>query len=231
MAVCRSCGGSVMARSRRRRENHYVCASNFLRRDSVCGNNLEIRVETADSAVLDVVERELLCPGVIELAIDKLVKKVNEPDQDLHARREQVAEALRKAEQELLNLQAAIAEGGELRTLVDALKEREQRREQLRRELRGLDALPAMQKVAQGLKLDVLRHLDEWRGLLGGEVATGRQLLRKVLDGRLVFTPRHEVDESWYDVAGSGSVAPVLAGVQPLKALVAVRGIEPRSRG
>ena len=231
MALCGSCGGNMMARRRHRYENHYVCASNFLRGDSVCRNNVEIRMDTADSAVLDVVERELLCPEVIELAMDKLVKKVNEPDPALNSRREQVSEALMKTEQELGNLQSAIAAGGDLQTLLDGVRERERRRDQLRRELHSLDALPAMQELAHGLKLDVLRHLEQWQGLLGGQVATSRQLLRKVLDGRMVFTPRRKADEIWYDVSGSGSVAPVLAGVSPLKAMVAVRGIEPRSRG
>jgi hypothetical protein len=47
-----------------------------------------------------------------------------------------------------------------------------------------------------------LRQLSEWQGLLAQNVPIARQILRKVLEGRLVFVPRHEGAEHWYEFAG-----------------------------
>jgi|SRR5688572_8975552 hypothetical protein len=43
-----------------------------------------------------------------------------------------------------------------------------------------------------------------------------RQILRKVLEGRLVFVPRNEGDEHWYEFSGDGSLARFFSGVEPL---------------
>ena len=45
---------------------------------------------------------------------------------------------------------------------------------------------------------------SEWKGLLAQNVPIARQILRKVLEGRLVFVPRHEGDEHWYEFSGEG---------------------------
>jgi hypothetical protein len=50
--------------------------------------------------------------------------------------------------------------------------------------------------------------MDDWRGLLGRNVATSRQLLRKLLDRdtRFVFYPMADAGERWYELGVTPSM-------------------------
>src|SRR5438128_7185361 len=63
---------------------------------------------------------------------------------------------------------------------------------------------------------EALQQLSEWNGLLAQNVPIVRQILRKVLEGQLVFVPRHEGDEHWYEFSGEGSLTKFFGGVEPL---------------
>lgn len=78
-----------------------------------------------------------------------------------------------------------------------AIKERELRRAHVRAELRALNA-PLSVHGPDGVTAEALHHLDEWRGLLGQNTSLSRQLLRKVLEGRLAFIPRRDGTDRWY---------------------------------
>ena len=54
------------------------------------------------------------------------------------------------------------------------------------------------------IRWEPLQQLSEWKGLLAQNVPIARQILRKVLEGRLVFVPRHEGDDHWYEFSGEG---------------------------
>lgn len=110
-------------------------------------------------------------------------------------------------------------------TLLEGIKEREVRRHELRGELDALAATPAIREAATSVRVDLLRQVEEWRGLLGRHVSTSRQLLRKLLDGRIVFSAKHEGDDHWYDLAGQATVSKVFAGVPALKAVASPTGI------
>jgi hypothetical protein len=48
-----------------------------------------------------------------------------------------------------------------------------------------------------------------------------------VLEGRLVFVPRHEGDEHWYEFSGEGSLTKFFNGVEPLtRAMASPPGFE-----
>jgi hypothetical protein len=127
MAICGTCGGNLLIRSRShgRRRAYYGCPRNLV---NGCTNDVEIPMEMADAAVLDIVEGQLLTRDVIELALDKLLQKAHEPAEDVDATHAHLKDALGHVEQELANFTTAIAEGGALRSLLDAVKERERRR-------------------------------------------------------------------------------------------------------
>jgi hypothetical protein len=66
--------------------------------------------------------------------------------------------------------------------------------------------------------------LADWQGLLTGQPIQARQILRKLLDGRLVFTPGQDTRGRFYDVAGHATLGPVLAGTFLAKAMVTPGG-------
>lgn len=84
-------------------------------------------------------------------------------------------------------------------------------------------ALQALDQLAQAATLDVAdvsaklgTILDGWRDPLGGDVAQARQVLRKLLAGRLVFTPTTTADGTrMYEFTGHGVLDPIVAGAKP----------------
>src|SRR5262249_6306424 len=59
----------------------------------------------------------------------------------------------------------------------------------------------------------LLERLMDWRGLLQRQTAEARQILRKLLVRRLVFTPREDEEGKYYEFAGKGAISEVITGV------------------
>jgi hypothetical protein len=55
-----------------------------------------------------------------------------------------------------------------------------------------------------GILTPLADQSSESKGLLAQNVPIARQILRKMLEGRFVFVPRHEGDEHWYEFSGEG---------------------------
>lgn len=101
----------------------------------------------------------------------------------------------------------AIAAGGELASLVGRLRELEAKKEAL------IEELVAQRPVEMPPRSVVEDRLADWRRMLRGSVATGRAVLDRVLDGRIVFTPvgtaAYEFEApTRYDRLFSGLVVP-----------------------
>ena len=134
---CGCCGGGMVVKSRdhgRKRAHRYACSSYHLRGRSVCENKFELILAEADALMLDAVEQDLLADDVVEMAIAEAVAMLSAPVAPVSAiddaRRE-----LRAIQGQLLHLTSAVASGGELSSLVDAIRQREQRRVQLERQV------------------------------------------------------------------------------------------------
>ena len=67
-------------------------------------------------------------------------------------------------------------------------------------------------------------RLADWRGLLGRQVAQGRQILKKLLVGRIVFRQR---EDGIYEFSGQASLGRIIAGLACTKTVVAPTGFEP----
>ena len=222
MATCGACGGGMLVYSRkspRQRAFFYGCPR---ARVDLCRNNLEVPMETADAAALEIIADDVLSPDVIELAIEKLMAMFDAPAENINDRRGRIADGLRKVEKELAHLQVAVAAGEPPETLLTGIRERERRQNDWRAELRSLDAGPTVRAAAGQIRHEALQLLDDWRGLLGKHVATSRQLLRKVLDReRFVFYPQSMGAERWYDLGVMPTLDRFFAAVPLLKKAVA----------
>ena len=77
-----------------------------------------------------------------------------------------------------------------LSALVAVVRDRERRRTNIARRLQRAEALTRATKLdAKRLERELLGELDDWRGLLADDAAAARPALRRLLVGRLVFTP------------------------------------------
>ena len=231
MAICGACGGGMLIRSRkasRQRSFFYGCAANYQRGEDVCRNGLEIPMSMADRAVLEMIEESILTPAVIEEAIEHLFGMVSEPSESDAQRTANLRASIERLEAEVARLTAAIADAGALRTLVDGLKDREARLQELRGALDAAEDRPRPTHLnVDSIRWEALRQLSEWKGLLAQNVSIARQIMRKVLEGRLVFVPRQEADEHWYEFSGEGSLTKFFSDVAPLKAVASPQGFEP----
>ena len=130
-----------------------------------------------------------------------------------------------RLDKEVTRLATAIAAGGDLAALLAALQERERRRSQIRAELATLGRLAKRDAVDTRGVLDQLREsLTDWQGMLRQETPEARRALRALLAGRLVFTPRGEGEDRYYDFEGPGTVSRVIAGLVLPKSVVTPAG-------
>ena len=66
------------------------------------------------------------------------------------------------------------------------------------------------------LRADLHARIGEWRTLLRSHVETGQQLLRRVLDGKLVLTPERDAEGPYYRFVGQGAWWKLLSGLGPI---------------
>jgi hypothetical protein len=52
-------------------------------------------------------------------------------------------------------------------------------------------------------------RLTDWQGILGRHVGEARGILRKLLVGRLVFTPSEAAGDRYYKFSGQGTLSEV----------------------
>jgi hypothetical protein len=64
---------------------------------------------------------------------------------------------------------------------------------------------------AARLRKDLRRRLEDWRSLLGRQTPVARQILTKLIDGRLVFAPHP--DEQLYRFTGTVTLGNILQGL------------------
>ncbi len=181
---------------------------------AICANAAELPLPLADATVLATVEQEVLDPAVVEQAVKRTLELLKAEGGSTEAQREQLTVDLLKVEKELENLTTAIAAGGDLPFLVEQAKERERRRTALKERLAALDAAARTGALDCGEVQEELRaRLKDWRGLLRRQVAQARQILRKLLHGRLAFTPGEDAEGRYFAFKGEAALGRVLEGV------------------
>src|SRR5262245_36851672 len=228
LAQCGRCGGSLIVHSRTsggRRAHAYLCSYHHLRGNTVCPGGLVLPVELTNQAVLEAIEREVLHPDVVQRAMNRAINELNAPTDTVVPRRTALQAELGVLEQELSRLAAAVAQGGDLKPLLEGIQARERRRQPLQAELAGLEGLqPVTTRDLQQIQQEVEVRLADWRGVLRRHVAQSRQILKKLLVGRIVFRQR---DDGVYEFSGQASVGRIIAGLACTKAVVSPTGFEP----
>jgi hypothetical protein len=113
-------------------------------------------MDLTNEAVLKTVEQEVLHPEVVRCALRRVLDELNAPTDTLVPRRTGLQAELTVLEQELARLTAAVAQGGDLKPLLDGIQAREQRRRTLQTELVGLEGLrPIGARDLQGIQREV----------------------------------------------------------------------------
>jgi hypothetical protein len=109
----------------------------------------------------------------------------------------------------------ACASGADFEALLVAISERERTRTRLQRErdmLRETAKAPQIEPTEVRTKL--MARLAEWRNLLRKETLWSRQIITKLLDGKITLTPTHdESGTSAYEMQAKLSLGGLFSGI------------------
>ena len=177
----------------------------------------------ADQAVLEAIREQVLSESLIELIFTRAIERLDVAARDAGPDRDATRRELTAVEGELARLTTAIAAGGDLPSVLSAVRERERRRKDLLARLETLNACerqPVANRTALGGLLRA--KLVDWQGPLSQHTAQARQLLRKVVVGRLTVTPEADVRES--AITGTATLEKFVSGAVLPKGMASPTG-------
>jgi hypothetical protein len=217
LASCGVCGGGfgVETSSGKKGQRYpvYVCRQH--RYNKTCKNDLRVSANDVNEAVLQAVEEHALTPEAVEQVI-----RLTERD-DLREQQRRLDREMLDNDKRIKRLRDAIEAGGEAASLVDRIRQLEERQRKIWSEAAELRPVPRLHPAV------VENRLAEWRRLLRQSATQGRAVLQRVLRGRLTFWPR--ADGQGYDFAGPTRFDRLFTGiVAPRPAFIRddVRGTE-----
>lgn len=226
---CGQCGASMIVRSRghgQRRSYWYACCAFHQRGRAVCPNSLDVRIELADEAILADLEQFVLHPQVVDRAIALALDELRPANGN--AERERLDRDRRSAASEIDNLTRALALGGDLQSLVDALRHAETRRTQIDAALRAIDERAAFTpRAVKDLRAQVLAKVADWRTTLRQDASEARTVLRHLIANRITLKAIQRGGERVYRYSGTFSIGGLFEGTICPIALASPAGIEP----
>lgn len=223
-ARCAVCGGGLCVMNHGNGSGNgrsYGCLAHHKRGAAVCQNGLRLSLARVDEAVLQKLGHDVLRPAVVMALVDgvlTMMRPETRAGEDARLRAE-----LQEVDREVGRLTEAIARGGQLAPLLDALTRRQARRDELTASLAALEAYAPQRFNRKSIEEQVREHITGWRALLTDDApgrAQGRQLLREVLTGPLRFTP----DGGRYRFEGDAAMGRALAGIAGLATYLASPG-------
>lgn len=176
----------------------------------------------ANAEILAKLRRDLLTPQVLERTILKALNRYQAQAETSSTSEARLRETLARLDRECARLAGVLASGDALPSVVDLLRARERERIERRAELALVQARqPGRRRLEpEALRAEIGHWLTAWHGLLEGDPAGARRLLRALLVSRLVWTPGHGADGVTYRYAARVSYGRLLAGVVGVKEMV-----------
>ncbi len=175
-----------------------------------------------DTSILNEIERYVLHPKVVRRALTLALEELQSTDGRVEQDRSRLRRELRTVEDELARLTEALAFGGDLRSLIEAIETRERRRDALVGQIGNLEQPRVFEAWnTSGLERTLRAKLADWRTLLRGEVHEARQLLRTLVESRITFTPDRSAGRV-YRYQGRFTLGPFLAGVIDPRAMASL---------
>ena len=207
LALCGCCGGSLKARSRSHgtgRKHYYGCSGYHDRGRTVCTNQADVPMGDADDIVIEALLDDILDPSMVRDAVDvalEILQRDDSPD-----RLARLDADLQTLNQERARLAAAIATGGDLGALLDALRTRDELRRRLEAERATVAAqTPLRAADASRMRSEVLALASSWRQVLVAGATHARPIVTALLKGRVSIAP-HETKRHHWILRGEGSL-------------------------
>ena len=197
------------------RKHFYGCASYHERGRTVCGNNADVPMVDADDIVIEALLDDVLDATVLEDSVSEALRLLQgEAPED---RTRTIEGELATVEQERSRLVAAIAAGGQLDALVQALQAREARRRELETRREHMHSERRLRASDAARVRDELMALaTAWRRVLVDDPRNARPIVSSLLKGRVTIEPVADARKRW-TLRGEGTLIGLFQAVIPGK--------------
>jgi hypothetical protein len=164
----------------------------------------------------------VLTPERIERVVHRAIELHTASPGNTEAQQRALRAEVRGPDRELAEFTRAVAAGAsDIPALVAAMRATQRRRDEAAARLERLDGLDraAEDWDRRGLAGELQARLREWQPVLVGQPVQGRQILRRLLVGRLVVTPQEDARgrataHAWAGEASYGRLSAGIVGVQ-----------------
>ena len=225
---CGQCGASMIVRSRshgQQRSFRYACCAFHQRGSTVCANSLDVRIEQADEAILADLEQFVLHPQVVDRAIALALDELRPANGQAERERIRLEKDRRTIAGEIGNLTRALALGGDLHSLVHALKQAEDQQAQIDASLRALDERAMFtRRDADELRDQVVAKVADWRTTLRQDAPEARTVLRRLIADRITLKAIRRGGKRMYRYSGTFTIGGLFEGTLCPIALASPRG-------
>ncbi len=209
LVACGVCGSPLYVRSGthgKGRKHGFICSGYHLRGRTVCPNRTVAPMADTDEMVLEALLDEVLDPSILTDAVDSALALVRGDVGS--ARATQIDGDLAAVDQERARLVEAIAAGGQLDGLLEALKARDARRRELegQRELLRTEHVVTSSDVAR-VRAELLALAHSWRTVLAHDPEHARPIVVALLVDRVTLTPMPSERGKRWNLRGVGTLA------------------------
>jgi ssDNA-binding Zn-finger/Zn-ribbon topoisomerase 1 len=214
LASCAQCGGPMKVRSRSHgngpRKHFYGCAGYHDRGRTVCGNGADVPMADADYMVIEALMDDVLDESMLSEGIDEACRLL-QGDDGLDERVALIEGRLKTVDQERARLATAIATGGEMEGLLEALRSRERLKSALESDRQAMRAERRLEaSEARQVRADLQGLASSWRSVLAGDAINARPIVSSLLIGRVRIEPS---DKRRWTISGAGTLAGLFSRV------------------
>ena len=196
--ACSVCGGAIGGSTQyhgsgpvenRTRVTFYLCTMRRKRGACICSNDVVIRTDAVDTAVIRTIN-EVLDSRVIEKSIELAITRLEGGRDRMGSQRDRLKAELDEVESRLARLVEALVNGGPMETIVAQIKVEEERKRGLTAEYEALDETAAPELLDYATIVRELRaRTADVQAVLKRQTSQARQMLRKLLDGKIAVEP------------------------------------------
>ncbi|HEX3203773.1 MAG TPA: hypothetical protein VHQ67_03405 [Nitrospiraceae bacterium] len=191
-------------------QKDYGCVYYHKRGTTVCTNSTLVGMDILDSALLHSL-REALDERILEEGVQRALKKIRTDETQFSDRELALNRELSLVETRLRHLVEAIARGQGSDSLFASLREEEARKKVVVGQLADLNNLGNVTSLdAKALVRNLRRRLRDMKALLARHVPETRQMVRQLIEGKLICRPILEGSRLGFQFASTGTYGDLL---------------------
>jgi len=207
LALCGCCRGTLKVRSRAHgtgRKHFYGCAGYHDRGRTVCTNGADVPMTDADDILIEALLDDVLDQTLLEDSVAEALRLL-QGDGGAAKRLAGIETQIATIDRERERIVTAIATGGQLDGLLDALRVREAKRAALEAERQTMRTERRLEAsdVAR-VRGELFGLADSWRSVLADDPMHARPIVMTLLNGRVTIVP---AGKKRWTMTGSGTLA------------------------